>query len=114
MGMATATVRLIGPDGKARVEAAVGTGPVDATYKAIDAIVQAPNVLLEFAVRAVTEGIDAIGEVTVRLALAPAVHFVPVAVRDCVGAGNRRTGSRPVVWRPAVSRRVPGGGGDSV
>jgi 2-isopropylmalate synthase len=67
MGMPTATVRLVGPDGQEHVEAAVGTGPVDATYKAIDAIVQAPNTLLEFAVRAVTRGIDAIGEVTVRL-----------------------------------------------
>ena len=67
MGMPTATVRLIGPDGEEYTEAAIGTGPVDATYKAIDLIVQAPNRLLEFAVRAVTEGIDAIGEVTVRL-----------------------------------------------
>jgi 2-isopropylmalate synthase len=40
---------------------------VDATYKAIDAIVKAPSVLLEFAVHAVTEGIDALGEVTVRI-----------------------------------------------
>jgi len=67
MGMPTATVRLRGPDGTVRTEAAIGTGPVDATYKAIDAIVQAPNTLLEFAVHAVTEGIDALGEVTVRI-----------------------------------------------
>ena len=67
MGMPTATVRLLGPDGKHHIQAAVGTGPVDAAYKAIDAIVGAPNVLLEFNVHAVTEGIDAIGEVTVRL-----------------------------------------------
>jgi len=67
IGMPTATVRLRGPDGALHVQAAIGTGPVDATYKAIDAIVQAPNTLLEFAVRAVTEGIDALGEVTVRI-----------------------------------------------
>ncbi len=67
MGMPTATVRLIGPDGESYTHAAIGTGPVDAAYKAIDSIVKAPNTLLEFAVRAVTEGIDAIGEVTVRL-----------------------------------------------
>ena len=53
--------------GKLHVQAAIGTGPVDATYKAIDAIVQAPNTLLEFVVHAVTEGIDALGEVTVRI-----------------------------------------------
>jgi 2-isopropylmalate synthase len=67
MGMPTATVRISGPDGRSHVQAAVGTGPVDAAYKAIDSIVQAPNRLLEFSVRAVTEGIDAIGEVSVRL-----------------------------------------------
>jgi 2-isopropylmalate synthase len=67
MGMPTATVRLRGPDGATRTAAAVGTGPVDATYKAIDAIVQVPNTLLEFSVHAVTEGIDALGEVTVRI-----------------------------------------------
>jgi 2-isopropylmalate synthase len=49
------------------IQAAIGTGPVDAAYKAIDAIVQAPSTLLEFTVRAVTEGIDALGEVTVRI-----------------------------------------------
>ena len=65
--MATATVRLRTPDGHSHVQAAVGTGPVDALYKAIDAVVRSPLVLLEFAVRAVTEGIDALGEVSVRI-----------------------------------------------
>lgn len=67
MGLPTATVRLIGPDGKHHIEAALGTGPVDAVYKAIDEIVQVPNTLLEFAIHAITEGIDAQGEVTVRI-----------------------------------------------
>jgi 2-isopropylmalate synthase len=67
MGMPTATVRLVCPDGSTRVEAAIGTGPVDAVYKAIDTIVQVPNTLLEFAIHAITEGIDAQGEVTVRI-----------------------------------------------
>jgi 2-isopropylmalate synthase len=67
MGMPTATVRLLEEDGEERVSAAVGTGPVDAAYKAIDAIAHAPNMLLEFSVHAVTEGIDAQGEVTVRI-----------------------------------------------
>ncbi len=67
MGMPTATVRLRGPDGSTQTQASIGTGPVDAAYKAIDAIVHAPNTLLEFSVHAVTEGIDALGEVTVRI-----------------------------------------------
>ena len=67
IGMPTATVRLISPDGDLKVQAAIGTGPVDAVYKAIDEITQAQNTLLEFSIRAITEGIDALGEVTVRL-----------------------------------------------
>ena len=67
MGMPTASVRLRDPQGKLHVQASIGTGPVDATYKAIDAIIQVPNTLLEFVVHAVTEGIDALGEVTVRI-----------------------------------------------
>jgi 2-isopropylmalate synthase len=67
MGMPTATVRLRDPEGNLRVQAAVGTGPVDAVYKAMDSIILAPNSLLEFVIHAVTEGIDALGEVTVRI-----------------------------------------------
>ncbi len=67
MGMPTATVRLCGPDETVHVHAAIGTGPVDAAFKAIDQVVQVPNRLLEYSVRAVTEGIDAIGEVSVRI-----------------------------------------------
>jgi len=67
MGMPTATVRLVGPDGKKHVNAAVGAGPVDAAYKAINAIIRAPNKLTEFSIHAITEGIDALGEVTVRI-----------------------------------------------
>ncbi len=68
MGMPTATVKMRSADGETFVHAAVGTGPVDASYKAIDAIVKAPNTLIEYSVHSVTEGIDALGEVTVRIA----------------------------------------------
>ncbi|MCJ7536196.1 MAG: 2-isopropylmalate synthase [Anaerolineales bacterium] len=67
MGMPTATVRLLGPDEQEYIHASVGTGPVHAVYQAIDAIVGVPNTLVEFNIHAVTEGIDAMGEVTVRL-----------------------------------------------
>ncbi len=63
----TATVRLRGPDGMVREDASIGTGPVDSVYKAINRIVQVPNVLTEFSIKAVTEGIDAVGEVTIRI-----------------------------------------------
>ncbi|MCJ7625272.1 MAG: 2-isopropylmalate synthase [Anaerolineaceae bacterium] len=67
MGMPTATVRLIGPDNTSHIKAAIGTGPVDAVYKAIESIVKIPVKLLEFSIHAITEGIDAQGEVTVRI-----------------------------------------------
>lgn len=67
MGMPTATVRMRSPEGELHIQAAIGTGPVDATFSAIDAVVNAPNTLLEYSVNAITEGIDAIGEVSVRL-----------------------------------------------
>jgi 2-isopropylmalate synthase len=63
----TATVRLIGPDGQSLADAALGTGPVDAVYKAINRIVGIPNKLTEFTVKSITEGIDAIGEVLIRI-----------------------------------------------
>ena len=66
-GVPTAAVRLITPDGQVLANAALGTGPVDAVYKAINRLVKVPNVLTEFSVKSVTEGIDAIGEVLVRI-----------------------------------------------
>ncbi len=63
----TATVRLILPDGTVKADAALGTGPVDAVYRAINRIVGIENELTEFHVKSVTEGIDAQGEVTIRV-----------------------------------------------
>jgi 2-isopropylmalate synthase len=67
LSLATASVRLRGPDGSTRVAAAVGTGPVDAAFRAIDELVQRPATLVDYTVRSVTEGIDALAEVTVRV-----------------------------------------------
>jgi 2-isopropylmalate synthase len=66
-GIPTASVRLINPEGQVLADASLGTGPVDAVYKAINRIVGVPNELTEFAVKSVTEGIDAIGEVLIRI-----------------------------------------------
>ena len=63
----TATVTVLTPDGQELTDAAIGTGPVDAIYKAINRVVDIPNQLIEFSVQSVTAGIDAIGEVTIRL-----------------------------------------------
>jgi 2-isopropylmalate synthase len=63
----TATVSLTGPNEQIYQDAALGTGPVDAVYEAINRIIGVPNTLTEFSVKAVTEGIDAVGEVTIRI-----------------------------------------------
>jgi 2-isopropylmalate synthase len=57
----------VGPDGEVRTESAQGTGPVDAVCAAINRIVGDPGELVEFDVTAVTEGISAVGEVTMRV-----------------------------------------------
>jgi 2-isopropylmalate synthase len=54
-------------DGDERSDCAAGGGPVDATFKAIDAIVQSGSQLKLYSVNAITSGTDAQGEVTVRL-----------------------------------------------
>ncbi|MDP6512016.1 MAG: alpha-isopropylmalate synthase regulatory domain-containing protein, partial [SAR202 cluster bacterium] len=54
-------------DGTSTTDAATGTGPVDAVYKAINRIVQVDNKLTEYRVDSVTEGIDALGDVTIRI-----------------------------------------------
>lgn len=63
---ATATITLK-HDGKDCIEAAVGTGSVDACFKAIDRLVKLDVALDSYSIKAVTEGADALGEVTVRI-----------------------------------------------
>jgi 2-isopropylmalate synthase len=86
-GMPTATVRLRGPDGKLAVHVAIGTGPVDAAFKAIDGIVGVRVALLEYQVHSVTEGIDALGQVSVRVQSSdPAMRRPPSAQSDALRA----------------------------
>ena len=81
MGIPTASVCLRDQDGNVVCQASMGNGPVDAAYEAIDQIVQVPNELVEFSIQAITEGMDAMAKVTVR-------------IRDT--APNGSTGSRTV------------------
>jgi 2-isopropylmalate synthase len=65
----TATVRLRGPDGTMCVATSQGDGPVDAVCRAINQVIGEVAELVEFSVDAITEGINAVGGVTVRLRL---------------------------------------------
>jgi len=62
----TATVTLE-RKGRKREAAAVGNGPVDAVYNAINRIVREKVTLDDYSVRSVTMGTDALGEATVRV-----------------------------------------------
>jgi len=64
--ISTATVR-IKKEGKVFQEAACGDGPVDAVYKAIDRIIGIKVNLVDYSLHAVTEGKDALGEVTIKI-----------------------------------------------
>jgi 2-isopropylmalate synthase len=63
----TATVRVRFADDSTHEAEASGDGPLDATFAAINAVVKVDTVLEEYAVQAITAGIDAIGRVSVRV-----------------------------------------------
>jgi 2-isopropylmalate synthase len=97
----TATITLRTPDGKELSDAAIGTGPVDAVYKAINRVVNIPNQLTEYSVKSVTAGIDAMGEVTIRLkhegktysGYAANTDIIVASARAYVSALNRLYGA---------------------
>lgn len=63
---ATATVKLE-KDGEVMEAVATGSGPIDAAFSAMDNMIQSGAELETYSIQAVTEGEDALGEVTVRL-----------------------------------------------
>ena len=93
----TATLRLKSPLGEDCVDAATGTGPVDAVYRAMNRITGLAPALTEFSVRSVTEGIDAQGEVTIRIeqegrtftGRAADTDIITASARAYLGALNR-------------------------
>jgi 2-isopropylmalate synthase len=108
LGMPTATVRLRGRDGDVRMQASIGTGPVDAAYKAIDAIIDTQATLLEYSVHSVTEGIDALGHVTVRVrdqrgrvhhGAGADTDIIVASVQAYLRALNRITSTHRTEWR---------------
>jgi len=63
----TATVSITGTDGNEVIESAIGVGPVDAVFTAINKIVKLPNQLNEYTVKSVTDGLESLGEVIVSI-----------------------------------------------
>ena len=67
----TATVRLKRVDGRKAdavyQDAGIGDGPVDATLKAIDRLTETRGELMEYSLRATSQGHDALGEVNIKV-----------------------------------------------
>ena len=87
--IATATVRLIGPDQKSVTDASTGNGPVDAVCNAIDRVIGCECELVDFKVQAVTEGMDSIGSVTIRIENAGKVYTGRGADTDIIVASGK-------------------------
>ncbi len=63
----TATLTVEDPEGEEIVVCEYGVGPIDAVYKAVNEALGITSDLTEYSVQSVTRGIDALGEVTVRV-----------------------------------------------
>ena len=111
----TATVRLRKSGGKAEAlqDASIGDGPVDAALKAMDRITRTRGKLLDYQLRAVSEGKDALGEVTVKVDFAQgdvvtgkgaSTDVIEASARAYLNAVNRFLGNRRP---PPVRARQP-------
>ncbi len=97
----TASIKLVGPDGEIHTGAETGSGPVDAIYRTIRAITKMEDVLTEYSVQSITEGIDAQGEVTIRIEVDDLIHTGRAADQDILIASAR-------AYMNAVNRAVTG------
>ncbi len=88
-GIPTATVRLKDRAGRELIDSNHGTGPVDAIYNAVNRIVGMENDLIEFSVQSVTQGIDAMAEVTIRVRRGNDVYTGRGASSDILVASAR-------------------------
>ena len=82
----TASIKLVGPDGTIHTAAETGTGPVDAVYRTIRSITGVEDTLEEYSVTSITEGLDAQGEVTIRINIDDATHTGRAADQDILVA----------------------------
>jgi 2-isopropylmalate synthase len=112
-GRPSATVRLHDSERPDRVleDAAIGDGPVDAVCNAIARLVDMPTELVDFTVRAVTGGLDAMGEASVRVRHQDRIFSGHGADTDIIVASakaycsalNKVAAERPAVSLPAGS-----------
>lgn len=85
----TATVKLRNESRAVLMDADTGNGPVDAIYRAINRIVNVPNELIEYTVQSVTEGIDAMADVTIRIKADGMIYTGHAANTDILVASTK-------------------------
>jgi 2-isopropylmalate synthase len=112
-GRPMATVRVRDAEREDVLEdAAVGDGPVDAVCKAIARLIDVENELVDFSIRAVTGGIDAMGEASVRVRNAAGQIFsghgadtdiIVASAKAYCNALNKVAADLPAVSVPAGS-----------
>jgi 2-isopropylmalate synthase len=104
----TATVRLRRVNGEKAAgeivqDAGIGDGPVDAALKAIDRLTRTRGKLVEYSLRAVSQGKDALGEVSVKVDFGgnelvtgkgASTDIIEASARAYLNAVNRFLGSR--------------------
>jgi 2-isopropylmalate synthase len=114
----TATIGIRRPDGEFIQDAAIGDGPVDAIFKAVERVTGVRANLREFVVRSVTQGKDAQGEVTLELEVesddrsfrgrAASTDIIEASAQAYINAVNaiathkERGHAREVVGRPGA------------
>jgi 2-isopropylmalate synthase len=112
----TATVAIRRPDGHLVQDAAIGDGPVDAIFKAVERVTGVRANLKEFVVRSVTGGKDAQGEVKLELSVesddrsfsgrAASTDIIEASAQAYLNAVNaiatRRDRQREVIGRPGA------------
>jgi len=114
----TATIAIRRPDGEVVRDAAIGDGPVDAIFKAVERVTGVRASLREFVVRSVTQGKDAQGEVTLELEVesgdrsfrgrAASTDIIEASAQaylnavNAIATYNDRANVREVVGRPGA------------
>ncbi len=109
----TATVALKLANGEATQEAGTGDGPVDAALKTIDRMTKMRGKLMDYALRSVSQGKDALGEVTVKVDFGDrelvtgkgtSTDVVEASVRAYVNALNRHVSANGSKKKTAVEQ----------
>ncbi len=97
----SASITLKSPDGEELSDSQTGSGPVDAIYRTIRAITGIDDTLEEYSVTSITEGLDAQGDVTIRIVVDDITHTGRAADQDILVASAR-------AYINAINRHVSG------